>query len=95
LSDENINPFSLATTDDMTIRSITPRTQHATSGICGTRRNRRCSDHLDERLKAVSVRQGRDFEILKDRFALCGSKLVEGRIAPELSSVLFLPRVTR
>ena len=34
------------------------------------------------------------FAILKDRFVLCGSKIVERLIAPELLTVLFLPRVT-
>src|SRR4030095_2149237 len=48
---------------------IAPRTQHATSGICATRRNRRCRDHLDERLKAVSARQVETSEILKNLVA--------------------------
>jgi len=33
-------------------------------------------------------------EVLKDRFALCGSKVVATVITQKLPSVLFLPRLT-
>ena len=95
-NDDIISPFCWCAIEDMKsaashrLRS----TLHPSSIILVTKRDRRGGDDLDEQLETVSLQQGRDFSILKDRFALCGFKVVGRLIAPKLLSVLFLPRVT-
>jgi hypothetical protein len=77
------------------VRSIALRTQHATSEIILV------TSAIADAVKVLTgspsqFRFGKieSFEIPKDRFAPCDSKIIEGLIAPELLSVLFLPRAT-
>jgi hypothetical protein len=49
---------------------------------------------LDERIKAVSRSRLEILEVLNDRFAPCGSNLIDRLIPAEVASALFLRSVS-